>query len=42
MPDIVNPIGVELDEHYLKEAIARTRAAVTSRDRRRPARRSAV
>jgi site-specific DNA-methyltransferase (adenine-specific) len=38
----VGAIGVELDEHYLKEAIARTRAAVTSRDRRRPARRSAV
>ena len=38
----VDAIGVELDEHYLKEAIARTRAAVTSRDRRRPARRSAV
>jgi site-specific DNA-methyltransferase (adenine-specific) len=34
----VDAIGVELDEHYLKEAIARTRAAVTSRDRRRPAR----
>lgn len=38
----IGAIGVELDEHYLKEAIARTRAAVTSRDRRRPARRSAV
>jgi site-specific DNA-methyltransferase (adenine-specific) len=38
----VDAIGVELDEHYLKEAIARTRAAVTSRERRRPARRSAV
>ena len=37
----VSAIGVELDEHYLKEAIARTRAAVTSRDRRTP-RRSAV
>jgi site-specific DNA-methyltransferase (adenine-specific) len=38
----IGAIGVELDEHYLKEAIARTRAAVTSRERRRPARRSAV
>jgi site-specific DNA-methyltransferase (adenine-specific) len=38
----IGAVGVELDEHYLKEAIARTRAAVTSRDRRRPARRSAV
>jgi site-specific DNA-methyltransferase (adenine-specific) len=38
----IGAIGVELDEHYLKEAIARTRAAITSRDRRRPARRSAV
>jgi site-specific DNA-methyltransferase (adenine-specific) len=38
----IGAIGIELDEHYLKEAIARTRAAVTSRDRRRPARRSAV
>ena len=38
----VNGLGIELDEHYLKEAIARTRAVVSSRERRRPARRSAV
>ncbi|MGE0361481.1 MAG: site-specific DNA-methyltransferase [Vicinamibacterales bacterium] len=38
----VDAIGIELDEHYLREAIARTRAAVASRERRRPARRSAV
>ena len=38
----VSGIGVELDEHYLKEAIDRTRAAAAARDRRRPARQSAV
>jgi len=38
----VDAVGIELDEHYLREAIARTRAAVASRERRRPARRSAV
>jgi site-specific DNA-methyltransferase (adenine-specific) len=38
----VDAVGIELDEHYLREAIARTRTAVASRERRRPARRSAV
>ncbi len=38
----VSGIGVELDEHYLKEAIDRTRAAAAARDRRRPVRQSAV
>jgi site-specific DNA-methyltransferase (adenine-specific) len=38
----VSAIGIELDEHYLKEAIARTRAAVADRAPRRLSRRSAV
>jgi site-specific DNA-methyltransferase (adenine-specific) len=38
----VNAIGIELDEHYLKEAIARTRAALAAPERRRAPRRSAV
>lgn len=38
----VSAIGIELDEHYLKEAIARTRAAVAAPERRRAPRRSAV
>ena len=38
----IGAIGIELDEHYLKEAIDRTRAAVATRDRRRAPRRSAV
>jgi site-specific DNA-methyltransferase (adenine-specific) len=38
----VSAIGIELDEHYLKEAVARTRAAVAARERRRTPRRSAV
>jgi site-specific DNA-methyltransferase (adenine-specific) len=38
----IGAIGIELDEHYLKEAIDRTRAAVAARDRRRAPRRSAV
>jgi site-specific DNA-methyltransferase (adenine-specific) len=33
----VDAIGIEIDEHYLKEAIARTRAAVTARETRRTA-----
>ena len=33
----VDAIGIEIDEHYLKEAIARTRAAVAARERRRSA-----
>ena len=31
----VDAIGIEIDEHYLKEAIARTRAAAAARERRR-------
>ncbi len=31
----VAAIGIEIDEHYLKEAIARTRAAAAARERRR-------
>lgn len=38
----VNGIGIELDEHYLKEAVARTRAAVAAKDRRRTPRQPAV
>jgi hypothetical protein len=38
----LNGIGIEVDEHYLKEAVARTRAAVSAKDRRRAPRQPAV